>query len=144
MATKTEVTYTTNLYLETCCTCGVPFGIPHELYVSLRKSGNSFYCPNGHSQIYTAKKNTEEKLAEAQAQLAKEREVREWLDGERKHLAGELKVARNSLRATKAAHTRTKNRIAKGVCPCCNRQFLNLHRHMETEHPDYTEENERD
>lgn len=41
---------------------------------------------------------------------------------------------------TKAAHTRTKNRIAKGVCPCCSRTFLDLQRHMQTKHPDFTKQ----
>lgn len=144
MATKTHVTYTTELYLETCCNCGVPFGLPEDLYNSLQESGNTFYCPNGHPQIYTRKQSLEEKLKDAQAQLSAEKEANEWYSEVYRQAKNELKRTRGSLRATKAAHTRTKNRIAKGVCPCCNRQFLNLHRHMETEHPDYTEENERD
>ncbi|HEX9950777.1 MAG TPA: hypothetical protein VGB53_03340 [Rubricoccaceae bacterium] len=32
--------------------------------------------------------------------------------------------------AQKGAHTRTKKRIAAGVCPCCNRTFQDLARHM--------------
>ena len=28
-------------------------------------------------------------------------------------------------------------RIHKGVCPCCNRSFTNLKRHMETKHPEH-------
>lgn len=144
MATKTHVTYTTELYLETCYSCGVPFGISEELHQSLKKSGNTFYCPNGHGQIYTAKKNAEERLKEVEAQLAQEREAGEWYQEVYRQAKNELKHTRSSLRATKAAHTRTKNRIAKGICPCCNRQFLNLHRHMQTQHPDYLEEKTED
>lgn len=33
--------------------------------------------------------------------------------------------------------TRTRNRIAAGVCPCCNRTFQNLADHMRTLHADY-------
>lgn len=33
--------------------------------------------------------------------------------------------------------TKTKNRIGKGVCPCCNRTFVELARHIATKHPDY-------
>ncbi len=40
-------------------------------------------------------------------------------------------------RAERAAKTRIKNRIANGVCPCCRRSFKNLHRHMQSQHPDY-------
>lgn len=137
MATKTQVIYTTNLYLETCCKCGVPFGIPQELYESLQESGNSFYCPNGHSQYYTRKKSLEEKLKDTEARLAIEKEAGEWYAEVYRQAKNELKNTRNSLRATKAAHTRTKNRIKNGVCPCCNRQFINLHQHMKNQHPEY-------
>lgn len=44
------------------------------------------------------------------------------------------------LRAQKGVVTRIKNRISKGVCPCCNRTFGDLERHMKTKHPDYAPE----
>ena len=130
MTTRTKVAYTTNLYLETCCSCGVPFGLSQEIYDRRQEDGETFYCPNGHSQHYTQKASLEEDLKNAQARLAKQREVSEWYEEQ-------LKNTTNSLRATKAAHTRTKNRIKNGVCPCCNRSFENLHRHMKTQHPEY-------
>lgn len=144
MAIKTQVVYTANLYIETCCECGVPFGITQDLYKSLQKSGDSFYCTNGHAQHYTRKRELEEQLESAQAKLAEEQEAREWYATMYRKNSRELKNTKNSLRATKAAHTRTKNRIANGVCPCCNRQFMNLHRHMETEHPDYISQQKDD
>lgn len=33
-----------------------------------------------------------------------------------------------------------KNRVANGVCPCCNRHFENLERHMKGQHPDFQPE----
>jgi hypothetical protein len=33
--------------------------------------------------------------------------------------------------------TRIKKRVAAGVCPCCNRSFKDLARHMAGQHPDY-------
>jgi hypothetical protein len=36
--------------------------------------------------------------------------------------------------------TKLKQRVANGVCPCCHRSFVNLHRHMAGQHPDYTKE----
>ena len=138
MATKTKVQYETTLVLETCCSCGVPFGLSGDHYDRLNASGDTFYCPNGHPQIYTKRKNLEQQLADAEAKLASEREAHEWYAEAYKEKRAELNETKNSLRATKAAHTRTKNRINNGVCPCCNRQFLNLHQHMKTKHPDYT------
>jgi hypothetical protein len=37
----------------------------------------------------------------------------------------------------KGVKTRMANRIKHGVCPCCNRTFLNLQRHMTTQHPSF-------
>lgn len=39
------------------------------------------------------------------------------------------------LSAARGQVTRIKNRVGNGVCPCCNRSFGNLHRHMQTKHP---------
>lgn len=33
--------------------------------------------------------------------------------------------------------TKLKRRVSNGVCPCCNRSFADLHRHMTEKHPDY-------
>lgn len=34
---------------------------------------------------------------------------------------------------------RHKKRAAPGLCPCCNRSFVGLSRHMKTKHPQYVE-----
>lgn len=36
--------------------------------------------------------------------------------------------------------TKLKNRVGHGVCPCCNRSFGNLARHIESEHPTFIAE----
>lgn len=41
--------------------------------------------------------------------------------------------------ATRGHLTRTKKRGGHGVCPCCNRTFQQLARHMKSKHPDYAE-----
>jgi hypothetical protein len=41
------------------------------------------------------------------------------------------------LSAQKGATTRAKKRHAAAVCPCCNRSFVQLRRHMENKHPGY-------
>ncbi|WP_159103999.1 hypothetical protein [Rhodopseudomonas sp. B29] len=42
--------------------------------------------------------------------------------------------------AARGQVTKIKNRVGHGVCPCCNRTFANLARHMAGEHPGYTAE----
>lgn len=41
------------------------------------------------------------------------------------------------LSAAKGQATKLRKRAANGVCPCCNRTFVQLARHMATQHPDY-------
>lgn len=60
--------------------------------------------------------------------------------GEPASVLSERNAAQRALRATKGRLTKTKKRIANGVCPCCNRHFVNLERHMTGKHPDYTKE----
>jgi len=119
------------LVIEHCCKCGTPFGIEDTLHRQLKRTGNTFYCPNGHPQIYT--NPIENQLAEAKKALKATEEERVWWKNEAETKAAQLKSTRTQL-------TKTRNRIAKGICPCCHRQFVNLHRHMDTKHPDYNSE----
>jgi hypothetical protein len=109
----------------TCCKCGVRFAAP-ETWVSNRiQSHESFFCPNGHSQSFVGKTEAQklrEELDKAKRDLEYQRNAR--LSTERQ------------LSAAKGEATKMKNRINKGVCPCCNRSFTNLRRHMATKHPE--------
>ena len=121
---------TSTLVVETCCSCGTAFAMEESLRQSLiRKKGEAFFCPNGHSQSYTGE-TIEKKYEKIRRELENERSSKKWWQEEAEKKA-------RSLSATKGQLTKTKNRIAKGVCPCCNRQFINLQRHMETKHPKY-------
>jgi hypothetical protein len=119
---------------ETCCRCGVEFGMPKALRdVRLADHGN-FYCPLGHPQHYTAGK-TEVEL---------EREKRERAEADRDFWMREEAAERERAEAEKRRHaatkgqlTKAKKRIGNGVCPCCNRHFSNVERHMATQHPDF-------
>lgn len=116
-----------------CCRCGVTFGMPISLLKTFRNdSSKYFYCPNGHSQHFseTEVQRLQEELNRVKANS--QREI-EWQKGQRI-------VAEKQLVAKKGQITKLKNRISKGVCPCCNRSFSNLHQHMTTQHPDYTKQ----
>ena len=104
---------------ETCITCGVVFTLPSELVVQRRRDHTNFYCPNGHSQFYPGKSDVE---------LA-----REALAAEKSRHAETL--AR--LNDTTIERDKIKKRIAGGTCPCCNRSFIRLARHMKTKHPNF-------
>ena len=121
---------TSTLVVETCCSCGTAFAMEKSLHQNLiRRKGESFFCPNGHSPSY-AGEPIETKYAKVKRELENARASEGWWKNEAEKKA-------RSLSATKGQLTKTKNRIAKGVCPCCNRQFINLQRHIKTKHPKY-------
>lgn len=133
------VSATAELITEECCCCGVLFAMPVELKRQCRDQpgpgGKSFYCPNGHSQHYTGK---------SKAQVERERGDRlaRWLEAANARATSEYdqrQAAERSNRALRAVNTRTRKRIAAGLCPCCRRTFQDLAKHMAGQHPDYAD-----
>ena len=127
--------FTMNLVLEECYKCGIPFGLSKDFYQRCRDDSNiSFYCPRGHSQHYTKSNLTIER--EKNQRLASRIESQEATN---QYLRSENRSLDYSRRAEKGKVTRIKNRIANGVCPCCNRSFKNVRRHMINKHPKFKE-----
>lgn len=118
-----------SLHFETivCYKCNMPFAVPTETKWRWQTSGGTFYCPAGHGQVYKTTEN--ERLQNEVTRLNKRLQ---WELTNSRHLEA-------SLRSQKAAKTKLKKRIANGVCPCCHRSFVNLKRHMETQHKEYGE-----
>lgn len=127
------------MWAETCCKCGMKFGMPNELYLTALQLREqlTFYCPAGHPQHYVTGKSQEEKLRQERDRL-KQREA--MLIDEARQERERRKEAERSAAAYKGQTTRLKNRAKAGVCPCCNRTFENLKRHMDTKHPDFSTE----
>lgn len=116
------------------CTCGLMYAIPESLHNQLdaKRERRSVYCPLGHQWHYVGKSDAE-KVRELQDRLAAERAQH---DQERATLKAQATRAKN-------AKARLEKRAAAGVCPCCNRTFQQLARHMKTKHPDYVEQVKR-
>ncbi len=131
---KGGVTYSTVMEATDCCVCGVPFAMPESLMKQRRYDGERFYCPNGHSLVY---KDSDQSRLERRAKRAEEeaRALRDSYNEVRMDLAQE----KRSKAAIKGQLTKTKKRVGNGVCPCCNRHFVNLERHMKGQHPGYVE-----
>ena len=125
-----EVMSTTTITLvlvhETCYLCGIVFGLSPSHMEELRRSHGSFYCPNGHCQKYLVKSAAEVERAA--------REIAEQALVHARSRMARIEASRNSLRGV---ITRTKRRVAAGVCPCCKRSFAALAGHMKTKHPEY-------
>lgn len=123
----------------TCHRCKSSFGIPDELYRSALayREKVSFYCPYGHPQCFVTGETEETKLRRERDRLKqslaeKDDTIRAWIDRK--------ESVERQLSATKGVVTRIKNRVGRGVCPCCNRTFENLQRHMQGQHPTYIAE----
>jgi hypothetical protein len=120
-------TYTKYITLEetSCCECGVTFAVPDTWLAKRRENGSGFYCPNGHGLAF--KKSEAAKLRE-QLEAEQRRVIR---------ISNERDAAERSASAFKGQVTKIKKRAAVGVCPCCNRSFVQLERHMKSKHPDF-------
>jgi len=116
---------TVTLQETVCNACGITFAFPLIRYEEFRRTGKSFYCPNGHGLSFS-----ENEEARLRKQLATEQE-------QIKQLKTELLHTRDQLEASEREFRRHKKRTANGVCPCCKRSFVQLQRHMKTQHPEY-------
>jgi hypothetical protein len=101
-----------------------------------RGPNNPFYCPNGHKQHYTGQSDADkerERADQLQRQLTAAEER-----AKRQHELRE--AAERQAAAARGQVTRIKKRVGNGVCPCCNRTFSDLQRHMHTKHPEFKAE----
>jgi hypothetical protein len=128
MSSMTTLSRTVTLELITCSSCDVAFAMPAAMLRRRRDDGQVFWCPNGCQQVF--RETQEQRLA---------REV-EHLRASRQSLRDQLAASERSNRAMRGVVTKTKRRVGNGVCPCCNRHFVNLERHMKGQHPSYGDE----
>lgn len=123
--TAPALTYHTITLTTMTCSCGVTYALDEAYRAARQKDGKSWNCPNGCSRHYVETEETK-----LRAQLAR-------TEGALTHAKWEAKYAEGRRRAEKAAKTKLKNRIAKGVCPCCNRHFANVQKHIAGQHPEF-------
>jgi hypothetical protein len=116
------------LVVETCCNCGTVFALSAALQEVRLEDHRTFYCPAGHGQSYTGKTEAE-----------RERERAEQAERELADARTRLMQEREELRVTKRRLTTERRRTAAAVCPCCQRSFVQLRRHLSAKHPDYVE-----
>lgn len=117
------LTITEHLVTERCCSCGTLFALTDSLAALRRQDRQTFYCPNGHPQYFVGKTD-KELLREAEATLKAARAKLQAETDQRKAAERELK--------------RQRQRAKGGACPCCNRTFVQLARHIKTQHPGFT------
>lgn len=109
----------------TCYSCGAIFGMDSDFHQNRKNDHKIFYCPNGHGQHFTGESQAEK----YKRLLETERTRVQWERDQRE-------ATERSLAAQKGQVTKLKKRVGKGVCPCCNRHFENVERHMASKHPE--------
>jgi hypothetical protein len=119
-----EISTTVTLVTEECYACGIVFAMPLEVNKRLRTKGGTFYCPNGHSQVYT----------EPDIEVLK-RKLRASED-KANVLEYQLNGALDDLASKKKELRQVKRKVNAGLCPYCRRHFVNLERHVHTKHPE--------
>ena len=82
---------------ETCCNCGIVFGMEKEYQQQKLDSGDTFCCPNGHKQHY------------AKSTVAKQREEIERLKKDNRY----CQLNSDYLRRSRASLKGHLNRIKK-------------------------------
>jgi hypothetical protein len=112
------------LVVETCCSCGVAFGLETRYREErLRKHSLEFHCPNGHPQHYIGE-TEEQKL---RRQLRDQREYAAALAAER----DQVEMQR---RAYKGQVTKLRKRTLDGECSICGKRLAHLDRHVRRMH----------
>jgi hypothetical protein len=115
------VEVTEQLFVEECCNCGIPFAMTEQFKEERVRDKRLFYCPNGHSQSYRGES--------FDAEVRRLRRERDEKADAAKRLERQRNLAQKKLKEI-------EGRVANGVCPHCNRSFVQLARHMKSKHPD--------
>lgn len=125
----TLLNFEVQFVVEECINCGIPFAMSEHLQRELKRNHKNFYCPCGHAQHYVGM--TEEQRL--RNQLTNQTMSTEY----HRHRANRLEGTNRAIRGHLTRKKKELHRVTNGVCPCCNRHFENLERHMATKHPGY-------
>lgn len=135
------MTVTEHVVLESlkCWVCGCCFAVDRSIMHNKREYNKTLYCPNG-CRLGFGESPSELLRKEYEHKLQTAKDDAEWLRQDRDRKIQRIEEVKKSLSATKGVVTRMKRRVSKGVCPCCNRHFRELERHMKEMHPDFEHE----
>lgn len=125
-----QVDIALKLYTQTCCNCGIHFGVPDDFDDRRRSDHQTFYCPSGHAQSYVGKTEAEKLKQELATRTAA------LVEAERR-LQAETNMRRSAQQQEKTAKTKlrkTLHRVEHGVCPQCHQTFSQLAAHMKNQH----------
>jgi hypothetical protein len=135
----TTMTFPAELTVMHCGRCGGIYAINERYRQKKEETAGGWHCPYcQNSWGYFGK--TEAQRERALRKQAEDRLIRERaaFDQRAEYLKTQATKAEAKRRAEKGAKTKLKKRIANGVCPCCNRHFGNVQRHIAHMHPEFS------
>jgi hypothetical protein len=119
-----------------CCVCKSEMWLPTPLYDAANHGRGkiSFYCAYGHSQVFAEGESELDQLRRERDRARQQLAQRDDEIRTQARLIDNLKQQRD---IHAAAERKLKSRASHGVCPCCNRQFVNMAKHMQSKHPNF-------
>jgi hypothetical protein len=113
------------------CWCGMRHAIPKELDEFCHREhrdgkSHTVYCPLGHTYSIAGEGESKRLARELAQERAKHDQTK-----------AALRSADTALVSERKKSASVAKRVGNGVCPCCNRSFVNLQRHMKTKHPKF-------
>lgn len=125
-----------------CCRCKEPMWMSAEAYATYKRNGQAFYCIHGHGQVFTEGESEANQIRRERDRLKQQLAQKDdelkmaWATANDQHEKAKHERARAN--GYKGHATRITMRAKAGVCPCCNRTFQQLARHMAAKHPQFT------
>ena len=110
-----------------CGTCAVWHTIPEVIHSCYKREGGFWHCPNCHQRGWDKGTDAIER--------ENTRRERDRLKQEAARLAEEIAAEKARADVAEKKYLQARRRSAAGVCPCCNRTFANMQRHMKAKHP---------
>lgn len=129
-------TVTVPLERNICKKCGGVYALSADFLQHKREKGGDWSCPYCRTYWHF----TETEVARLQKAIEAEKRRTEFYANNARIAREDAEHSERRRRATVGQMTRLKNRIGNGVCPCCNRTFKNLRRHMVSQHPEFIRE----
>jgi len=118
-----------------CWVCGMPFAITEGFQYAAERKHLTFHCPNGCRLSFG-----ESEADKLKKQLARERAKHDQTKARAEENWAAYEAEQRSKAAVSGHLTRVKKRVQNGVCPCCNRHFKDVQRHMASKHPEYAKD----
>lgn len=127
----------------TCGECGGTYGIASRYAQQKKDEGGSWHCPYcqvGWGYGETTLDRLMKEKRELKLKLEREETRRRWEQRQKEQARAEATHEAARANGFKGAMVKAKKRVGRGVCPCCNRSFEDLRRHMASKHPEYADE----